>query len=415
MLPISTANGKGAGISEAIFTATSAVCVTGLVVQNTATYWSVFGKVIILILIQVGGMGAITIFAEVSILFGKRIGLKERGLIQDALSLHHIGGATKFISFIVKSVVLVEGIGAVLLTLIFRFRYGMGLAKSIAFGIFHSISAFCNAGFDLMGEETPYISLVNYADGVLINIVIMFLIIAGGLGFITYSDIRNNGFHLHRYKIQSKVIIVTSVVLTIVPAVMFYYLEFSDYPEKSRFLVSLFQSVTTRTAGFNTVDFNTMSEAGIAVMIFLMLIGGSPGSTAGGFKTTTIAVLVASAISIFLRKDDTTFFGRRIDDKVVKSAAAIVSLYFVSCFGAGLLISRIESLPLLTCLFETGSAAGTVGLSMGITPTLSQASRIILIIQMFIGRVGGLTLIFAASPLGMNTEARLPREDMMVG
>lgn len=415
MLPISTADGQGAGIYDAIFTATSAVCVTGLVVQNTATYWSLFGKIIIIILIQIGGMGAITIFAEVSILFGKKIGLKERGVIQDALSLHNIGGAAKFITFVVKSVVIIEIIGAVLLTIVFHFTDGMPVLKSIGYGIFHSISAFCNAGFDLCGEEIPYNSLVAYGSNVPMNIVIMFLIIAGGLGFITYNDIKSNGIHFRKYKMQSKVIIVTSLVLIIVPAVLFGTFEFSEYPMKSRILLAIFQSVTTRTAGFNTVDFNEMSEAGIAIMIFLMLIGGSPGSTAGGYKTTTIAVLVASAIAVFSRKDDTHFFGRRIDDKVVKNAVAIVLLYFTSFFVAGLLISKIEALPLMTCLFETGSAAGTVGLTMGITPTLSLASRAILVFQMFWGRVGGLTLIFAASPIGVNTEAKLPREDLMVG
>jgi len=415
MLPISTVDRQGASVYDAIFTATSAVCVTGLVVKNTATYWSLFGKIFLLILIQIGGMGTITLLAEFSMLFGKKIGLKERGIIQDALSLHDIGGAVKFIIFVAKAVAIIEGAGAVALTLVFRFCGKMPLLKSIGYGIFHSISAFCNAGFDLCGEEIPFLSLVGYADNIPMNVVIMILIIAGGLGFITYNDIKENGIHIHRYKMQSKVIIATSFVLIVVPAVMFCIFEFTEYPMKTRVLMSIFQSVTARTAGFNTVDYNEMSEAGIAVMIFLMLIGGSPGSTAGGYKTTTIAVLVASAIAVFARKDDTKFFGRRIDDKVVKNAVAIVVLYCVSFFTAGLIISKIECLPLLTCLFETGSAAGTVGLSMGITPTLSLASRAILVFQMFWGRVGGLTLIFAAAPLGLKTESKYPKEDMMVG
>lgn len=415
MLPVSTADGKGASFLDAIFTSTSAVCVTGLVVRNTATYWSTFGKIFLLILIQIGGMGTITMLAEISLVFGKRIGLKERGLIQDALSLHDIGGAVKFIVFVAKSVAVIEGIGAVALTLIFRFSAKMPLLKAMGYGAFHSISAFCNAGFDLCGETVPYNSLVDYADNIPMNVVIMILIIAGGLGFITYSDIRINGLHFHRFKMQSKVIIVTSLVLIVVPAILFGIFEFTEYPMKTRVLMAIFQSVTARTAGFNTVDYNEMSQAGVAVMIFLMLIGGSPGSTAGGYKTTTIAVLFATAIAVFIRQDDTKFFGRRIDDKVVKNAVAIIVLYFVSFFTAGLIISRIESLPLLTCLFETGSAAGTVGLTMGITPTLSMASRAILVFQMFWGRVGGLTLIFAATPLGMKTDSKYPKEDMIVG
>lgn len=415
MLPVSTADGRGATFVDALFTSTSAVCVTGLIVQNTATYWSLFGKIFILFLIQIGGMGTITIFAEISLFFGKRIGLRERGIIQDALSLHDIGGAVKFIIFVAKSVALIEAIGAVALTLVFRFCSGMPILKSIGYGIFHSISAFCNAGFDLCGEDVPYISLMGYADSVPMNVVIMFLIIAGGLGFITYSDIRTNGLHFKKYKMQSKVIIVTSLVLIIVPAILFGIFEFTEYPVKTRVLMAIFQSVTARTAGFNTVDYTQMSEAGVAVMIFLMLIGGSPGSTAGGYKTTTIAVLIASAVAVFSRKDDTNFFGRRIDDKVVKNAVAIIVLYFISFFAAGLMICRIEGLPLLTCLFETGSAAGTVGLTMGVTPTLSLASRGILVFQMFWGRVGGLTLIFAATPLGIKTDSKLPREELMVG
>lgn len=415
MLPISTADHTGASFVDALFTATSASCVTGLVVRNTATYWSMFGKMVILFLIQIGGMGVITIFAEISILFGKQLGIRDRGIIQDALSLPDISGTAKFILFVVKSVVIIEIIGGIVLSLIFCIHDKMPVMKAIGFGFFHSISAYCNAGFDLFGDPEPYVSLMGFYDNVPVNIVIMLIIIIGGLGFITYGDIKANKFRFRKYRMQSKVIIITSLILIVVPAIWFFIFEFENYPMKSRILVSLFQSVTARTAGFNTVDYNEMSGGGIGIMIFLMLIGGSPGSTAGGYKTTTIAVLFASAIAVFTRKEHTTFFGRRIDDSVVKNAAAIVFLYFTSFFVAGLLISQIENLPFLTCLFETGSAAGTVGLTMGITPNLSLASRAILIIQMLWGRVGGLTLIFAASSKKANTESMLPKENLMVG
>lgn len=415
MLPISTIDRNGASFADAIFTATSASCVTGLVVRNTATYWSVFGKAVILFLIQIGGMGVITIFAEASLIFGKKLGIKEREIIQDALSFPEIGGSADFILFVVKSVLILEAIGSIALTIIFFFHEKLSFGKSLLYGIFHSISAYCNAGFDLMGTKEEFVSLMNYDDCIPMNVVIMLIIIAGGLGFITYGDIKAHGFHFKKYRMQSKVIIITSLILTIVPAIIFFLFEFEYYPMKKRILVSLFQSVTTRTAGFNTVDYNEMNGGGICIMIFLMLIGGSPGSTAGGYKTTTIAVLIATAISVFSRKGQVSFFGRSIDDSVVKSAVAIVILYLLSFLGAGLLISEIEGLPILTCLFETGSAAGTVGLTMGITPSLSLASRAILIFQMFWGRVGGLTLIFAASAKSDITASRLPKEDIMVG
>ena len=281
--------------------------------------------------------------------------------------------------------------------------------------LFHSISAFCNAGFDLMGKRQAFSSLTAYSAEPIVNLTIMFLIVVGGIGFLTWDDIRTNGLHLHKYRVQSKVILCTTAILLIVPAVYFYFCEFRTLMPGERILSSVFQAVTPRTAGFNTVDLTALSEQGQYIMIVLMLVGGSPGSTAGGMKTTTIAVLFATAISTFCRKEQTHFFGRRIGDTGVKNAATILLMYLVLFFFGGLAISMLEGLPMLTCLFETASAVGTVGLSLGITPDLGTVSRWILILLMFFGRVGGLTLIFAALSGTHKKAAKFPQEKITVG
>ena len=248
-----------------------------------------------------------------------------------------------------------------------------------------------------------------------INITIMLLIIIGGIGFLTWDDIRSNGFHVHKYRMQSKVILWTTALLLILPAIYFFFYEFGSLTFKDRIFSSLFQAVTPRTAGFNTVDLTSMSETGQSITIALMLIGGSPGSTAGGMKTTTIAVLFATAISTFRRKEYASYFGRRIDDDVIKNAATILLMYITLCFTGALIISMTEGYPMLTCLFESASAVGTVGLTLGITPSLHLLSRIILILLMFFGRVGGLTLIFAALSGTQKNVSKQPREKITVG
>lgn len=281
--------------------------------------------------------------------------------------------------------------------------------------LFHSVSAFCNAGFDLMGTKEAFSSLTAYADEPVVNLAVILLIIVGGIGFLTWDDIRTNKLHLHKYRMQSKVILCTTAVLLVAPFIYFYFCEYASLAPGKRILTSLFQSVTPRTAGFNTMNLIDMSEAGQSIVIVLMLIGGSPGSTAGGMKTTTVAVLFATAVSTFFRKDHTHFFGRRISDDVVKNAATILLMYLVLFFFGGWIISMVEGLPMLTCLFETASAVGTVGLSLGITPDLGILSRLILIVLMFFGRVGGLTLIFAALSGTQKRAARLPQEKITVG
>lgn len=413
MLPFATQNGQGADFTDALFTATSAVCVTGLIVQDTATYWSGFGQGVIITLIQIGGMGVVTIAVAISVISGKRIGLKQRSTMQEAISAPKVGGIVRLTGFIIRMTFLFELLGAILMAPSFCKEFG--LLKGIWYAIFHSISAFCNAGFDLMGTKKPYSSLIAFADHPAINFTIMLLIIIGGIGFVTWDDVKTNKYHITKYRMQSKIILMTTACLLIIPALYFFFIEFADFSLHKRIWTSLFQSVTPRTAGFNTVDLTQISEVGIMIMIILMLIGGSPGSTAGGMKTTTFAVLLSTAISVFRRREHTQFFGRRISDATVRNATTVLMLYLILFLTGGLIISYVEELPLLTCLYETASAIGTVGLTLGVTPDLSQFSQAILILLMYIGRVGGLTLIFSALSSNQCQFAKLPQEKLTVG
>lgn len=412
MLPAASEEGVATPFLEALFTSTSAVCVTGLVIHDTATYWSDFGQIILMMLIQIGGMGVITVAALFSILSGRKISLMQRSTMQEAIAAPKVGGIVRLTGFIIRTALCIELLGAALMAPVFIGDHG---ARGIWMSLFHSVSAFCNAGFDLMGIREQFSSLTDYAQEPVVNVVIMLLIVIGGIGFLTWDDIRMNRWRLHRYRMQSKVILSMTAALILVPALFFYFYEFSAWAPGERILVSLFQSVTPRTAGFNTVELNEMSEAGLSVMIVLMLVGGSPGSTAGGMKTTTVAVLFAAAVSTFSRKEDTHLFGRRVDLGVVKNAATILLMYVTLFFAGGLVISITEGLPLMDCLFEAASAIGTVGLSLGITQEIGTLSRCILILLMFFGRVGGLTLVFAAVS-GTNTNVvRMPREKITVG
>lgn len=413
MLPISNVNGVWTSYIDCLFTSVSATCVTGLVVFDTASYWSYFGQFIILLLIQIGGLGVVTISLLGLIFAGKKVGIQQRSLMQDSISAHQVGGIVKLTLFILKITLIIELSGALLMTYVFISDYGLlGIWKSV----FHSISAFCNAGFDLLGSaDNKFCSLTGYSSNIILNIVIMLLIIIGGLGFTVWSDIRQFGFRLKKYSLQSKIVLFTSVFLIIVPAVYFYFFEFNALQGKERVLGALFQSVTTRTAGFNTLDYNTMSEVGKLLTICLMLIGGSPGSTAGGLKTTTIAILILSAFSSFRKKEDVECFGRRVDNSVMKNASSILLMYIMLFIVSGCIISRIENIDLLTCLFETASAVGTVGLTLGITSGLGVISKCILMFLMFFGRIGCLTMIFGAlNPLGTNVSKK-PMEKVNVG
>lgn len=413
MLPFATADGKGASFADALFTATSATCVTGLIVQDTATYWSYFGQAVILIMIQIGGMGVVTMAVAISVASGKKIGLMQRSTMQEAISAPKMGGIVQLTGFILKTTAVIEFLGAVCMAPVFCREFGLG--KGLWYSVFHSVSAFCNAGFDLMGAKEKYSSLTYFIDNPLINIVIMLLIIVGGIGFLVWDDVKVNRYHLRKYRMQSKLVLITSAILIVLPAIAFFVSDFSGMPLKTRILGSLFQSVTTRTAGFNTADLTKLGSGNTAIMIVLMLIGGSPGSTAGGMKTTTLAVLILTAVSVFRRKEHTNFAGRSIADSVLRNAIAIVTMYVALFLTGGVVITVIEKLPMMTCMFETASAIGTVGLTLGITPSLGIVSRIILIFLMYIGRVGGLTLIFSALTTNQSNMARLPQEKLTVG
>ena len=413
MLPISSAQAIITPFHKALFTSTSAVCVTGLAVLDTGSYWSVFGQTVIMFLIQIGGLGVITTATAVFILSGRKISIMQRSTMQNAISAPKVGGIVRLMSFILKGTLLIELIGALFMMPVFCHDFGL---RGIWMSIFHSVSAFCNAGFDLLGTKWhPFVSLTSYAVNPVINIVIMLLIIIGGIGFFTWEDIYLHKFHFKHYHMQSKVILITTAILIIAPAVFFFACDFGNLPAGKRLLASVFQSVTTRTAGFNTEDLSLMTEAGKAVMILLMLIGGSPSSTAGGMKTTTFAVLILNALATFRSREDAGAFGRRFDGQVIKNAATIAMLYFMLFFFGGITISVYEGLPVLICFYEAASAVGTVGLTLGVTPGLHIISRLILIALMYLGRVGGMTLIYAVFSGKNNNGAKMPLEKITVG
>ena len=413
MLPLSAARRAWTPFSQALFTSTSAVCVTGLVVQDTGTYWSSFGQGVILLLIQVGGLGVITAAVTFLMLSGKNISLQERSAMQDAISAPAVGGIVRLTRFILRGTFLVELVGALALLPAFCRDYGL---RGVWMAVFHSVSAFCNAGFDILGRAgTLYPSLTAYAADPLVNIVIMLLIVVGGIGFLTWDDVCTHGLHLRRYRMQSKVILSVSAVLIVLPALLFFLTDFADLPTGQRILASLFQAVTPRTAGYNTVDLTEMSNISRAVTILLMLTGGAPGSTAGGMKVTTLAVLAANAVAAFFRREDPQLFRRRLEPSAVRNAAAILLLYLALTVAGAAIIGAVEGLPLGACLYETASAAGTVGLTLGLTPQLGTLSQGILILLMFFGRVGGLTLIYAAFSGHDLTYARYPQEKITVG
>ncbi len=413
MLPIATRPEGHASFPDALFTAVSAVCVTGLVVQDTASYWTGFGQFIIIFLIQVGGMGVVTLTLMVLAVFQRKISLLQRSTMQEAIASSQVGGMVRITKFIFHAVFIIEGVAALLLLPVFVPRFGF--LKGAWYAVFHSISAFCNAGFDLMGVPHPYSSLTDYAGDAWVNLVIMSLIVIGGLGFFVLKDLRVCGFRWKRYRLQSKMVIFTSFFLILIPALYFFFMEFPYFPRKERVLMSLFQAISPRTAGFNTADYRQFSGTGISITILLMLIGGSPGSTAGGMKTTTFLVLLLSMFSVMKREKSAEIFKRRIEDDIVRTAAALLLMYLFLFFFGAMILSTTEQLPMKHCLFETASAVGTVGLTMGITPMLHLPSRLVLIILMFLGRVGGLTLIFATVASKDLGNRKYPAERVAVG
>jgi trk system potassium uptake protein TrkH len=418
MLPWARAGAGSAPFLDALFTATSATCVTGLITNDTATYWSVFGQTVILCLIQVGGLGVITVAIFITKLSGRKIGLMQRSTMQEAIAAPQMGGIVRMTGFILKMVVVIEALGAAALlpAMIPEF----GIVRGIWYAVFHSISSFCNAGFDLMGVKEPYSSLTSYTGDVAVNVIVMVLIVVGGIGFLTWDDVKCNRFHLRRYRMQSKVVLTVTAVLIVLPAVFFYWKEFGmpgweDMSVGERILASFFQSVTTRTAGYNTVDLTQLTQSGQMIMILLMLIGGSPGSTAGGMKVTTLAVLFATAVAVFRRRPNAHIFGRRIPNDTAHYAATVLILYLSLFLAGGIFIGCAENMPIVPALFEAASAIATVGVTLGITPDLCAASKVVLIILMFLGRVGGMTIVYAALSTKHPYVSEFPQEKIMVG
>jgi trk system potassium uptake protein TrkH len=412
-LPLSRAGDSPCSYLDALFTSTSAVCVTGLVVHNTGTYWSTFGHGVLAVLIQIGGLGVITVAITFSLLSGKKIGLRTRDLMQNAIGAPQLGGIIRFTRFLLLFTLLAESAGAFLLAPGFIRRYGVG--NGIAKSFFHSISAFCNAGFDTLDKNGTFASLTRYSADLVVNLVIMLLIIIGGLGFFTWKDLIRNRFRWKNLKMQTRLILTTTALLILVPAIVFFFFQFTQGSLKERILMSLFQSVTTRTAGFNTADIGSLKEGSRLIMILLMLVGGSPGSTAGGIKTTTGAVLLLVLIRNIRRNRNIRVFGRTIPEESIQEAYTVFFLYLILFLTGSLVLSALEEFSMLDCMFECASALGTVGLSTGITASLGAVSKLILIFFMYFGRVGGLTLAYAALQTTRPNSGKLPEAHVMIG
>ncbi len=417
-LPMASKSGESVGFINAFFTATSAVCVTGLVVVDTGTYWTVFGKTVILLLIQAGGLGFMTMATMVAFILGKRISLRERLIMQEALNQLNIAGVVRLTRYILYMTFAIEGIGAVLLS--FRFIPVYGISKGIAYSIFHSISAFCNAGFDLIGN---FRSLTPFVGDTLINFVIWALIIIGGLGFTVIIDIITVKKYT-KLSLHSKLVLVLTFILILIGFIVVFVLEYNnpntigDMSLKDKILGAMFQAITPRTAGFNTLSFNQMKTASIFLIMVLMFIGGSPGSTAGGVKTTTAGILVLAIISITRGKTDTEVFNRRISKEIVDRALAVIGIGMLWVIIVIMILSITETNhTFLEIFFESISAFGTVGLSLGITPSLSITGKMVIAITMFAGRVGPMTLVLALARQQQknNGAIRLPEDKIIVG
>lgn len=417
MLPISSRDGTWTPFMTALFTATSASCVTGLILVDTYTHWSTFGQIIIISLIQIGGLGFITIGTAVALLLRRKIGLKERGWIKESFNVLDIGGVVRLIRLVLKGTLLFEAVGAIILSL--RFYPKMGLGQAIYYGIFHSISAFCNAGFDLMGRYEPYSSFTSYYDDPFVNFTICALILIGGLGFIVWSDIREHKWHFRKYALQTKMVLSASAVLVFGGALLFYIIEgdklFADMDMTGKICSSFFCAVTPRTAGFNTTDTGALSEGGKLLSIILMFIGGGSGSTAGGVKMATVFVLLLHLRSTLLRTTGTNIFGRRIEDSTVTKASALLCTYLFCSLAATLAICSMQNFAIGDTLFEVISAICTVGMTTGITRDMNLTSQIILVFLMYIGRLGSLSFALSFTDHKKPTHIMQPVERISIG
>ncbi|NBI05448.1 TrkH family potassium uptake protein [Senegalia massiliensis] len=418
-LPMASASGKSIGFIDAFFTAASAVCVTGLVVVNTAAHWSLFGKVVILLLIQIGGLGFMTMATLVPLVIGKKITLKDRLIMQEELNQFSLSGVVKLTRYIIISTFVIEGIGTILLSFKFIPEYGIG--TGLWYSVFHAISAYCNAGFDIIGN-----SLESYVTSPIINGTISLLVILGGIGYSVYLDMSSTR-QFRKLLLHTKVVLVMTLVLLVIGFVIFLAVEYNN-PETignlsfgSKVMASFFHSVLPRTAGFNSVSMAGVTNATAFMIIILMFIGGSPGSTAGGIKTTTIGVVILAIISVVRGDSDVKIFARRIPVEIIFRALAVLGIGLLIVIVVTMILSltetNLERYSFLDITFETVSAFGTVGLSRGLTPHLSDIGRVIIAITMFIGRLGPLTMAFAFAKRRKEKKGlyRYPKERITVG
>lgn len=418
MLPVSGRNHEPVPFMDAWFTATSATCVTGLVTHDTYTYWSSFGQAVLLVLIQIGGMGFMTIAISAMTLTRKKIGLSQRLLMQESVGAPQVAGVVRMSRLILGGTVFFEGLGALLLSFYYIPRLGFG--KGLYFSVFHSISAFCNAGIDLMGYYQPSSSLITAADSYLVGITIAGLILVGGIGFLVWEDALRWKWHISRYRLHSKVVLAAAVALVAGGTLFMFLFEYGKPSMEGKnlgeqILCSFFQAVTPRTAGFNTMDLNQLSPSSQMLMVCLMFIGGSPGSTAGGIKTTTMTILLLTIWTEFKKRKDVELFKRRVEGEVIRHAACILTFYGSLAFVSSMIICAVEGIGAKEVIFEVVSALCTVGLSLGITAEVGVLSHVILILLMFIGRVGGITILIAFSSRLSAIPSKLPAEKIAVG
>lgn len=412
-LPIFTRSGKPTNLIDSIFVAASASCVTGLTTVNTADHWNSLGHVWILLLIQIGGLGVMTLATFFPLLLRKKIGLKSRQILKEQLNIDTLQGIMKLFRYVLVFTFLVEFLGAFFLSLRFVPMFGMG--KGLWYSIFHSVSAFCNAGFDLLGD-----SIYPFRNDPLINITLMSLIVIGGLGFMVTAEIfRKRSFK--KLSTHAKLVLIISVVLIVIGTLAFYLIERQAggvlYQEgiKNSILQSIFQSVSARTAGFYSVKLNQMHDTSVLLLSVLMVIGGSPGSTAGGLKTTTFGVLVLSTISIFKQEDEVTIFNKHIDSKTIRKALAIIMVYLGLIFLVIFILSLSENFKVLDISYEVASAFGTVGASRGITGDLSKIGKILITLSMYLGRIGPMTMAYSIGLKSATKYIRYPEANISIG
>lgn len=419
-LPVSSRNGESCGAMTAVFTATSATCVTGLSLVDSYSQWSAFGQVVLLGLIQIGGLGYMAFVSVFYFLLRRRIGLRERLVLQQAMALDELKGVVRLVRLMLAGTFLVEGTGALILTLRFLMEYP--LKKALWLGVFHAVSAFCNAGFDILGFITPGASLVAYRGDVAINLTLTALIVIGGLGFFVWNDLLMLRQKNHRLSVHTRLVLWTTAILLVGGTLAILTLEWNNpatlggLPVGKKILAAFFQSGTTRTAGFAAVDQGSLTGSGKLVSMLLMLVGGSSGSTAGGIKTVSVALLFLMSYSVLRNHKETVLFGRRISQQQMASAASIALLVSGLGLMGGMILSATNGLALSDCLYEAISAICTVGLSTGITAGLNLGSKILLIIYMFFGRVGIMTISFAfMTKIPPDNAVRHPEARVLIG